>query len=92
MVKTEKRLFFFSYLGLIALLVGTVIIYKLSLGWLGILLSLLIAVAKATLVMRNFMELRHAQTAVLWFLGGTLFLVYVATLLSFSDYLTRAAS
>ena len=42
--------------------------------------------------MRDFMELRHAQTAVLWFLGGTLFLVYVAALLSFSDYLTRVAS
>lgn len=92
MVKNEKRLFLFTYLSLMTLLVATVMIYSFSLGSIGILLSLLIAFAKATLVLRYFMELRRAQTAVLWFLGGTLFLVYVATLLSFSDYLTRYGS
>ncbi|HET9240131.1 MAG TPA: hypothetical protein VFO10_22905 [Oligoflexus sp.] len=92
MVKSETRLYAFSYLALIALLALTVLVYKLSLGWLGMLLSFAIALAKATVVMRNFMELRVAQRAIFWFLGGTLFLVYVAMFLSFSDYLTRIAA
>jgi caa(3)-type oxidase subunit IV len=89
MVKSETGLAFFSYVLLIIFLLLTVFIYKLSLGWLGMLLSFLIAVAKAFVVLRNYMELRVAQRTIFWFLGGTFFLVYIAILLSFSDYLTR---
>jgi caa(3)-type oxidase subunit IV len=89
MVKSETGLAFFSYVLLIIFLLLTVFVHKLSLGWVGMLLSFLIAMAKAFIVLRNYMELRTAQRTIYWFLGGTFFIVYVALLLSFSDYLTR---
>ena len=92
MVMSEQRLYTLSYLGLLLLLAATVGFHKLSLGWIGMLLSLLIALAKAGLVLWNFMELRIAQRTVYWILGATFFLVYIALLLSFSDYLTRGPS
>lgn len=79
------------WVGLMALLAGTAAGAYLPLGRFNLVLSLAIAVAKATLVVLFFMQLRRPNP--LLRLAASAALVFMAFLftLTFADVLTRAA-
>jgi cytochrome c oxidase subunit IV len=83
---------FAIYAALLLLLLATVAANTLPLGSFSLLVALLIAIAKALLVLYFFMHLRLA-TKVTWLFAacGFIWLAMLFTM-TFSDYLTRSWS
>jgi cytochrome c oxidase subunit 4 len=78
-----------AYLALLLLLVATFVIAHFNLGKLGVPIALLIASAKAFLVVLYFMHLRY-QTGILRAAAGLgVFWLGILMTLTLSDYLTR---
>lgn len=83
------RALLLTYTALLALLAMTVGLSYLPMGTAGLPASLLIAAAKAVLVMAVFMRLREGSTLIrVTSLTGLVWLSLLF-LLSFADYLTR---
>jgi cytochrome c oxidase subunit 4 len=90
--KSSLTSFFVIYAALIVLLLATIFANTLPLGPFSLLVALLIAIAKALLVIYFFMHLRLASKVTWLFAAcGFLWLAMLFTM-TFSDYLTRSWS
>ena len=75
---------------LMVLLVATVWVAYLDLGRLALLIAMIIAVAKATLVVLYFMHARYSSKAIwIWASAGFVWLL-MGLIIFISDYLTRS--
>ena len=84
-----RRTYFLVYLALMLLLAATVGATFLPLGPFHLTISVVIALAKAVLVILFFMHLRHARArTVFLILGGCLLLLILMGLTNI-DYFTR---
>lgn len=85
------RVYALVFLGLLLLLGLTVGVAFFDLGPLSVAAALLIACAKAALIVLYFMHVRYSTRLVQVFAGiAMLWLVFMLTL-TFADYLTRAS-
>lgn len=80
---------FYVYLALMFLLALTIAASFLHLGHWGIVVSLLIAVAKAALVLLFFMKLRYESASLRLVAWASLLWIILLFGLTFGDYLTR---
>jgi cytochrome c oxidase subunit 4 len=80
------------YAALIALLLATVFANTLNLGLFALLVALLIAIAKALLVIYFFMHLRIASKATWLFVAAGFLWLSMLFTMTFADYLTRSWS
>ncbi len=67
----------------------TTIVSYFDLGWANIVIALLIAVSKASLVVWIFMGVRHVTTLTKLFVVAGLVWLFIMILLTVSDYNTR---
>lgn len=84
-----KRTYFLVFTALLVLTATTVGVTFVNLGRLNLIIALLIAVTKASLVVYIFMDVRQSSGLTKLFVGAGLFWVGVLMVLTFSDYLTR---
>jgi cytochrome c oxidase subunit 4 len=77
------------YIGLMALLGLTVLVAAVDLGTLNLVIALLIAAAKAVLIVLFFMHVRHANTIVRLFAGVGFVWLLILLLLTLGDYANR---
>ncbi|HET6645415.1 MAG TPA: cytochrome C oxidase subunit IV family protein [Fimbriimonadales bacterium] len=83
------RIYFNVFLTLLVLLVITVWVAYMDLGFLNTVVAMAIAVVKALLVILYFMDMRRgAHLAQIWAGGGVIFLLTLFCL-SLGDYLSR---
>jgi cytochrome c oxidase subunit 4 len=78
---------------LVALLVGTLItvwVATKDLGPLNIVVALIIAIVKATLVVLYFMHLRYSTRLTRVFAGASIFWLTLLIGITMADYLTRS--
>lgn len=80
---------FATYLALLGLLAFTALASSLSPTWLSNSLSLFIALAKATLILLIFMELRYRSARYRVVALAGLFWLFFLLAITMSDYLTR---
>ena len=78
------------WLALICATALTTVVSYLELGWLNIVVALLIAVAKASLVAWIFMGVRYTTNLTKLFVVAGLVWLGIMVLITFSDYSTRS--
>jgi cytochrome c oxidase subunit 4 len=83
------RFFLVAWIGLLALLVITVFCAYQPLGILNTVIALVIACAKATIVLAIFMELRERNALTVAFAGAGFFWLAIMLWLTMADYATR---
>lgn len=83
------RTYYIIYGVLLLLLVLTVAVTELHLGIFGILIALMIAVAKALLVLFYFMHLRYSSRLTWLFASAGFVWLLILFVFLLSDYLTR---
>src|SRR5581483_6483603 len=83
------RTLVFVWLALICLTGMTTGVSYVELGWMNIVIALLIAVFKASLVVWIFMGVRHTTTLTKLFVVAGLVWLSILILLTFSDYTSR---
>lgn len=81
--------YYLTYVALLALLAATVGVAYVNLGHFNLPVALAIAAVKAGLVLWFFMHLRDSPRIVVLFLAAGLFILFIATLFTMADYLTR---
>lgn len=84
-----KKTYFLVFAGLVVLTVVTAVVATLDLGPLNIVVALVIAMCKATLVMLFFMHLRWSNRLVHIVAVASLFWLAILISLTLSDYRTR---
>ncbi len=84
-----RRTYFWVYLALMLLLAATVGATFLPLGPFHLAISVLIAFAKAILVMLFFMHLRHTRGRTVFLILGGCLLLLILIGLTTVDYFTR---
>lgn len=84
-----RRTYVFVYVALLILLAATVAATFLPLGSFHTLISVVIAIAKAVLVLMFFMHLRVTSGRTILFIGGGVLLLLILMGLTTIDYLTR---
>lgn len=84
-----RRTYFLVYLALMVLLAATVGATFLPLGPFHLAISIVIAVAKAVLVMLFFMHLRHMRGRTVFLILGACLLLLILMGLTNIDYFTR---
>jgi cytochrome c oxidase subunit 4 len=85
----SKKAYFLVFAALLTFTATTVAVTYVDLGRLNLVIALLIAVTKASLVVYIFMDVRQSSALTKLFVGAGLFWVAVLMVLTFSDYLTR---
>lgn len=85
----SKKIYFVVFAGLITLTVVTAVVATVDLGPLNIVVALLIAMLKASLVMLFFMHLRWSTRLVHIVAVASLFWLAILISLTLSDYRTR---
>ncbi|MBO9539946.1 cytochrome C oxidase subunit IV family protein [bacterium] len=85
----SRRLLVWVYLALMALLLLTFGISRLSLGPFNTLASLAIALGKAALIVAFFMELRFSRSLPRLVAGAGLYWLFILFSLTLGDYLSR---
>ena len=83
------RSYYMVYGALLVLLVLTVAVAELHLGGFGVVLALLIAVAKAVLVLLYFMHLRYSSRLTWLFAGAGFVWLLILLVFLMADYLSR---
>jgi cytochrome c oxidase subunit IV len=86
---TPPTTYYAVFGGLIALTVLTIVISFLDLGAWHLVVGLVIAVSKASLVALFFMHLLHSPRLSWVLIGSGVFWLGILILLTLSDYLTR---
>ncbi len=86
---SPPRTLLFSWLGLLALLAGTVVIAYAPLGVANTVIAMVIAAIKGLLVAAIFMELRDRNALTLTFAAAGFFWLGIMLWLALADYLTR---
>jgi cytochrome c oxidase subunit 4 len=84
-----RRVYFVIFAILAALLVVTVAAAEVHLGYLNTPVAMLIALAKAALIVMVFMHVRYASPLVQVFSAGGFVWLVILFVLTFSDILTR---
>ena len=84
-----RRVYFVIFAILAALLVVTVGAAEVHLGYLNTPIAMLIALAKAVLIVMFFMHVRYASPLVQVFSAGGFVWLVILFVLTFSDVLTR---
>lgn len=87
----SRRTYLFVYLALILLLASTVGAAFLPLGPFQTVVSVVIAIAKAILVLLFFMHLRHTKGRTTFLILGGMVLLLILFTLTAIDYATRVA-
>ena len=86
---TPRRTYFFVFLALLAMLAGTIALSFFDLGMWNTVGAVVIAIAKAVLVILFFMHVRHSsQLTRIFVIAGFIWLAILIGL-TLSDYLTR---
>jgi len=83
------RTYLWVWLALMVLLVATVAVAYVDFGVFDRAITLLIAVAKAGLIMAYFMHLRHSSRLVLIFATMGFFWLVIMFLITMGDYIAR---
>jgi cytochrome c oxidase subunit 4 len=83
------RTYVFTYLGLLALTLSTVLIGYIDLGWGSMFVAVLIAAAKATLIALFFMHVLVEKKIVWLVIAGALIWFLILVMLTMGDYITR---
>lgn len=86
-----RRTYFFVYLVLMLLLAATVGATFLPLGPFHLAISIIIAIAKAILVLLFFMHLRHTRGRTVFLILAGCLLLLILMGLTTVDYLTRVS-
>jgi cytochrome c oxidase subunit 4 len=84
-----RRTYFFVYLALMLLLAATVGATFLPLGPFHLAITVVIAIAKAVLVLLFFMHLRHTRGRTVFLILAGFLLLLILVGLTNIDYLTR---
>jgi cytochrome c oxidase subunit 4 len=84
------KLIFLIWIALLALLLLTWAVAKVSLGPWNIVAAMTIAVAKMLLVILVFMHVRYSTRLIWVFVGAGFFWLFLMVTLTMGDYLTRA--
>jgi cytochrome c oxidase subunit 4 len=87
---THTRTYFLVYLALLLLVAATVGAAIIDLGPFALLLALLIAAAKAVLVVLFFMHARQSGPVTRLFVGAGLLWLLILIGLTLTDYISRA--
>ena len=85
----DKKTYFIVFAGLIILTLVTATVATIDLGPMNIVVALVIAMCKATLVMLFFMHLRWSPRLVHMVAVASLFWLGILIALTLSDYRTR---
>jgi cytochrome c oxidase subunit 4 len=85
----EKKIYYWVFAALMALLAATVGISYIHLGELNVFAALTIAFVKATLIILYFMHVRYSSRLLWVFVGAGFFWLGIMFALSFADYFTR---
>ncbi len=86
----SPKVYLAVYLTLLALVLATTLIARVDLGWANLFVALLIAGAKAMVVVLFFMHLKYAEVKMAYvFAIAGLFWLGILFSLTLSDYLSR---
>jgi cytochrome c oxidase subunit IV len=83
------KTYLFTYVGLLALTLSTVLIGYVDLGWGSMFVAVLIAAAKATLIALFFMHALIEKKLVWLVIAGALVWFLILVSLTLGDYITR---
>lgn len=86
------KTYFMIYFVLMVLLVVTVAVAFIDLGFLNLPVAMLIATVKAALVVWFFMHCDQASVMIRFCVGASLVGLFLVFLFTFSDYLTRGTA
>ena len=86
---TSRRAYYLVFLALIILTCTTVALDYVELGRFNLIIALIIAVIKATLVVMIFMQVRTSSALTKIFVVAGLLWVFLLILFTFSDYASR---
>ncbi|MBI4404572.1 MAG: cytochrome C oxidase subunit IV family protein [Deltaproteobacteria bacterium] len=87
---TSIRTYLHVFAALLLLLFISVAVAQINLGLMNLAVALLIAAAKAALVIWYFMHVRVSPRLVLVAIGAAVFMLTIAFILTMTDYVTRA--
>ena len=84
-----RKTYFAVWVALLLLLLVTVAVSYIHLGWLNPAAAVGIAVVKATIIILYFMHVRYSPRLVWVFVAAGFFWLCILFAITFSDYLTR---
>ena len=85
----SAKSYLFTFLGLLALTLSTVLIGFVNLGWGSMFVAVLIALAKATLIACFFMHALLEKKLVKLVIAGSILWFLILVTLTAGDYITR---
>ena len=85
----SARLYYMIFAALLVLTAATVGVTYIELGRLNLVIALLIAFTKATLVVLFFMQVKTSSLLTKLFVSSGIFWLGILILLTFSDYMSR---
>lgn len=77
------------YVALIVLLIATVAVATINMGWVNLFIAMFIAIIKALLVILFFMHVRISRPVVWVFCGAAFIWLGIMLVMTMSDYTTR---
>lgn len=86
----SPKVYLWTYLGLLALTLSTVLIGYVDLGWFSMFVAVAIAAGKATLISLFFMHALYEKAIVRLLIAGALLWFLILVTLTMSDYITRS--
>jgi cytochrome c oxidase subunit 4 len=87
--ESSPRTYWLIYAWLMALMILTIIAARINLGGANVLVALVIAAVKATLVVLLFMHVKYAGRVVWVFAGASFLWLGIMVALTMSDYVSR---
>ena len=85
----SARKYVYTFAGLLALTLSTVLIGYIDLGWGSMFVAVAIAAAKATLIASIFMHALYESKLIKVVIGGALVWFLILVSLTIGDYITR---
>jgi len=89
MDQPHTRVYYIVFVVLLALLAATVAAAELSVGKAGFFIAVIIATAKAVLILLYFMHVRYSRPLIWVVAVAAIFWLGILFSLTFSDYTTR---
>jgi cytochrome c oxidase subunit 4 len=86
---SAARTYILTEIALLGLLALTIAVAFLNLGPLNAIIAAAISVASATLIILNFMHIRHSKPLLWIFVGAGFFWLGIMFALALSDFMTR---
>lgn len=85
----SARKYLFTYVALLVLTLATTLVAYVDLGWATMLIAILFALAKATLIASIFMHVLYEGKLVKLVIAGAVIWFVILVSLTINDYLTR---